>query len=462
MTAKGQAPHTLVEHSLCVLDAEVSLQPGTLHNVGYQFTDKHRNRKRATANVACPFGLSANDELYLYGLLALTFSQPEPSCDFYATPHWCLRQLGIVGPEAEQGKRYTIFREAIRRLAGVVYENDRFYDPIRSEHRDVAFGLLKYSLPIDPSSSRAWHFVWDQQFFRFCEATAGSFCFDMQLYRSLDYSSRRLFLLLQKIFWRNDHSPAFDIRRLAVNTLGFSDQLATKEIKQKLIRVAQRLLDAQVIQLPLGADTIRDLFAKQTKGVHVVRFQRGHYFESKHTFRSLQVDSPLADPLASIGFQPPAIRKILRTYKPHLVQQWSDITLAAVERGIVRQSPQAYFMHYIREANAKRTTPPDWWHEYRRQEHKAVDRKPSIEGSDEEFDEFLRTEAHQAFNRVCERLFRKLREAGQSDIDARKTAEYTARLHLRKQFLQAHPEADASRPTRLADLIPQRQQTEVD
>ena len=124
--AAGVASHTLVEHALCPLDADASLQPGVLHTYRYAYTDKHRNRKTATADVACPFGLSANDELYLYGLLALTFSQPEPSVDFYATPHWCLRQLGIVDRVNQQQKRYDIFREEIRRLAGVVYENDRF------------------------------------------------------------------------------------------------------------------------------------------------------------------------------------------------------------------------------------------------------------------------------------------------------------------------------------------------
>ena len=77
-----------MEHALCPLDVSVSLQPGSLHTFQYQFTDHHRNRKTATVSVACPFGLSPNDELYLYGLLALTFSQPEPSPDFYATPHW--------------------------------------------------------------------------------------------------------------------------------------------------------------------------------------------------------------------------------------------------------------------------------------------------------------------------------------------------------------------------------------
>lgn len=49
--------------------------------------------------------------------------------------------------------------------------------------------------------------VWDPQWYGFCEALAGSFTFDFRIYRDLDCASRRLFLLLSKIIWRNDVSP---------------------------------------------------------------------------------------------------------------------------------------------------------------------------------------------------------------------------------------------------------------
>ena len=50
------------------------------------------------AKVVCPFGLSPVDEFYLWGLVALTLSQPEPSVEFYATPHYCLSELGVIAP----------------------------------------------------------------------------------------------------------------------------------------------------------------------------------------------------------------------------------------------------------------------------------------------------------------------------------------------------------------------------
>ena len=89
----------------------------------------------------------------------------------------------------------------------MTYINDHFYDPVRGEHRDVAFGFFSYSLPVDPASSRAWRFVWDPIFFEFCQAARGSLVFDLKPTVSLDVASRRLFLLLKKIFWRNTHLP---------------------------------------------------------------------------------------------------------------------------------------------------------------------------------------------------------------------------------------------------------------
>ena len=421
-----------------------------LHVVQYDFTAAHRKRKTATASVASPFGLSANDELYLYGLLALTFAQKEPTIDFYATPHYCLRRLGLVDPNSEQGKRYEVFRSAIRRLAGVVYQNDSFYDPIRGEHRDVAFGFLKYSLPLDPDSSRAWHFIWDPQFFRFCQALGGSLQFDFELYRRLDYASRRLFLLLQKIFWRQDHSPDFEVRHLGVHVLGFADTVPTKVIKAKIARCAMRLLDEHVLCLPPQASAVAELFTKQAKGIHKVRFFRGSYFDRKRGSepKECMENSPLYEPLKEIGFDNAAIRRILDRFKPSLVQEWADITLAAVERGMIKKSPPSYFMHYIQEAEAKRTTPPDWWQELHRRERKErrAERNTAARANpDESFEQYLRCDAREAFDRVMQRVFQGLRDAGQSETEARDNADYMARVHLRQQFLRDHPESDDSR-----------------
>ncbi|WP_235908997.1 hypothetical protein [Roseiconus nitratireducens] len=380
----GLAQHTLVEHALCPLDTREGIQPGLLHDASYQFTDKHRNRKTAHAQVAAPFGFSPNDELYLYGLMSLNFAQTQPSVDFYATPYWCLKQLGVVDEGQDQAKRFQIFRSAIRRLAGVVYTNDRFYDPIRGEHRDVAFGFLKYSLPIDPASSRAWHFIHDAQWFEFCQAVQGSFSFDFQTYRQLDFASRRLFLLLQKTFHRLDATPPLELRSLGVQTLGFSPTLETKAIRQKLIRIATTLLDLKAIVLPPAAKSVRDLFAKQSKGVFTVTFHRGSYFDGQpYRVTFTAEDSPLFEPLASLGFDAATIKRLVEAYPPRLLQEWTDITLSAIEQKRINQSPEAFFMYHLKLAHERKTTPPDWWRELRRLEF-ARQREVRISDDDDE------------------------------------------------------------------------------
>ena len=143
------------------------------------------------------------------------------------------------------GKNYILFRNAINRLAAVTYRNDHFYDPVRGEHRDVGFGFLSYSLPLDPQSSRAWRFAWDPIFFEFCQATGGALRFDFKTYRSLDPACRRLYLLLKKIFWRNETSPEFDLRDLAVNIIGFSPTQETCKLKQKVVRCIDTLQNGE-------------------------------------------------------------------------------------------------------------------------------------------------------------------------------------------------------------------------
>ncbi len=54
-----------------------------------------------------------------------------------------------------------------------------------------------------------------------------------------------------------------------------------------------------------------------------------------------------------------------------MIEQWADITLAARERqgeSFYTNSPQAYFIDNLKAAKASRRTPPDWWHELRKQE----------------------------------------------------------------------------------------------
>src|SRR5437867_2466511 len=101
---QAKAQLSLVEHSLCPLDSETSLKPNFIHETGYFFSDKHRNRRQARVRIGAIDGLSAHDEFYLWGLLAFALSQPEPKPDFLATPYYCLRQLGLLTADKRGGR----------------------------------------------------------------------------------------------------------------------------------------------------------------------------------------------------------------------------------------------------------------------------------------------------------------------------------------------------------------------
>lgn len=456
----GRAQLSLVEHALCPLDRALTLQPNFVFETSYFFTDRNRNRKQAHVRIGGLDGLSPHDEFYLWGLLSLALTQSDPQPDFLATPYYCLKHLGIITAEKRGGREFELFRTAIKRLAGIRYQNDLFYDPIRGEHRAVSCGFLNYSLPLNPntpsstSSTRAWRFAWDPIFFELAQATGGALSFDLSLYRKLDPATRRLFLFLKKQFWRKEETGALDLHDLAVQVLGFSPTIETSHLKRKVARCIDQLIGVEFLELPSDITRTRDLFVKKGKSVYSIRLQRGPAFNTVSFPNTTMAESPLVDPLRSIGFDQAAIARILSRCSPRIIEQWSDITLAAMERHgpqFFKKSPQAYFMDNVVAATDKRRTPPDWWRELRKQElnrqreqnqikAKLVQRDSSLDS----FEEYLRTEARETFDRISHKLLEELRQAGKSEAEAQEFARRSARTHLRHKFHKEHPEADAS------------------
>ena len=68
----GLGELSLVEHALCPLDSRKSLSENLVHSNAYFYTDRNRHQRKAQVRVNAPLGLSASDEFYLWGLLALT------------------------------------------------------------------------------------------------------------------------------------------------------------------------------------------------------------------------------------------------------------------------------------------------------------------------------------------------------------------------------------------------------
>ncbi|MBI1315065.1 hypothetical protein GC176_27555 [bacterium] len=367
-TATGAGQLTLAEHSLCPLHAERSLQPNLVHHSEFFYMDADRHLRRGRAQVTCPLGLLAGDELYLWGLLGLTLAQPDSDGQLYATPHYCLRQLGLIDQKSRRGGRqYRQFTDAIQRLSTVTYQNDAFYDPIRREHRRVSLRFFSYSLPLEPQSSRVWRFAWDPLFFELIQPAGGFLLFELDVYRQLDPASRRLFLLLSKLFWRRSSTPRFELRHLAVDVLGFAPELADRDLRKKLLRCIRRLKQIDVVA------SAEDLFSTSRSGLSRLHLQRGSYFQRRRrrTVRLAVQESALFEPLTSLGFELRSVRWLVKSFPVSVLREWADIALAAREHKgerFFRKSLQAWFVDNVRHAAAGTRTPPDWWHELQTQE----------------------------------------------------------------------------------------------
>jgi hypothetical protein len=428
----GLAQLSLVEHSLCPLDPDASLVDNLVHQSSYFFTDKHKHVREATARIVSPAGLSTSDEFYLWGLLALTFAQPEVDSELHATPHYCLRQLGVIDHHSRRGGvQYQQFEKTIERLSQVTYLNDRFFDPVRAEHRKVSFGFLSYSLPIDPGSSRAWRIAWDPIFFDIIRAAGGSFRFDLATYKELDPASRRLFLLLSKIFWRRPVSPRFDVRHLGVNVLGFSSSLTTADLKIKVWRCVECLTELQVVR-PVEKER---LFRRHRRAVYSLVLEAGDYFATSPESPATPIASAFDELLMKLGFDESGARRLQRQYPATLLREWIDVTQAALEefgRSYFRRSPQAHLVDNLKNAKAGKRTPPDWYHSVRRAEHRAATPKPAVAPVDLSPTPELPEQSRQSYEQVANDIFRFFCLAGQPESAAKANAEKFAGEFVRR------------------------------
>ena len=81
----------------------------------------------------------------------------------------------------------------------------------------------------------------------------------------------------------------------------------------------------------------------------------------------------------------------------------------------------------------------------------------SASGSEQAaFDQYLQSEARDAFQRVMHRLFQQLQADGQDESEARSNADRFARMHLSRQFRADHPEFAGDSSASLSQLIQQR------
>ena len=269
------------------------------------------------------------------------------------------------------GRQYQQFAAAIERLSWVKYGCDAFYDPVRAEHCQVRFSFLSYHLPLDPESSRVWRFHWDPLFFEFVRSVGGSLWFDLERYRSLSPAGRRLFLFVSKVFARSEQTPRMDLKQLAVDVLGLSSRLPVKHLLAKTRRICAELVTAGLIM-----EQHSGMIQKQAAGQYdvVLRAVPGAHRPARGL--SIKTDSPLMEPLQSIGLDGAGINRVLRQFPHERIREWVDITLAAKERfgpAFFKRSPMAYLIDNLKKSASDGRTPPDWWYDIRKAEERKRD-----------------------------------------------------------------------------------------
>jgi hypothetical protein len=191
------------------------------------------------------------------------------------------------------------------------------------------------------------------------------FWFDLETYRSLDAASRRLFLILKKVFHRSSESPRWDLTHLAVDVLGYSP-LERKFLKRKVKTCADRLAALGII------NPSRELFERHEKSLYV-QFHRGVYFDKEQkTPRVAPIEElPIYEQWLSIGVDLEGMQYLRRNFSMETLEQWADITLLAKERHgakFFERSMAAYYIDNVKAAKKVGRRPPDWWHEFKKKE----------------------------------------------------------------------------------------------
>ena len=417
----GVGQLTLVEHALCPIDARQSIGRKLNHETTFQFTNKNRKRCTGHVRVLCPLGLTPDDELLVWGLLALTLAETSSDGELYATRHYLMRHLGLIDPGSRRGGRqYTDFTLAIDRIAAVQYFNDSFYDPIRGEHVKANFGFFSYILPADVESSRAWRIVWDPVFFQYASAARGALRFDFEICRNLNAPSRRLYLFASKLLHGCQVTHPVDVRELAVNVLGYDDALSQSQLNARVRESLQRLVEFGI----LSRDLTR--LYKRAKSRYAVVMAKGKTLRRRRSL--IAIESPLLEPLGELGFEPADAGKLIERFDIRLLREWIDITMAAKEHYGLRffkKSPAAYLRFNLNLAAEGKTGPPDWWHDMRRKSANAQAKRARKRTSTRGIDQ-LPEKVLVSLDEVRDAIFHQLIDAGQPKSEALKIARLVA------------------------------------
>lgn len=331
-------------------------------------------RRVATVRVFAPLGLQSIDEYVLWGLLGLSLDRRNVESTLLATPYWIMQRLGMQ----TGGFQYDQLRESLERIASVAYQNTGFWNPVSQQHERTTFHFFSSFIPTrgrggEIAADRVWRIEWDKHFFELCRATGGTLLFDLDVYRELTPAARRLFLKVKDRFWRMK-KVYFNVNDLTINGLGFSAERPLKKRKYDLCQCLRELMDHGIVELGRGHSDPSDLFIRRGKGLYIVVLFEGEYFRQPLSNRvrneqdAISAD-PLHEPLAKIGLDAAAIRRVFKKCSRSQIQRWIKITDAAMHenpRGFpgFRVSPAAFFI----DAVENQRMPPDWIYQHEKRQ----------------------------------------------------------------------------------------------
>ena len=136
-------------------------------------------------------------------------------------------------------------------------------------------------------------------------AAGGALRFNLKVYRQLDVASRRLYLFLTKLFFRQSVTSRLDVVEVAEQILGVARSVSLRDKKAKLQRCIDQLTRHDVIQ--------RGEVTRVGKGKFTMVLHRGSVF--RRPVMEPAFESPLHESLLTIGFDVPGADRILRRFK---------------------------------------------------------------------------------------------------------------------------------------------------
>ena len=226
------------------------------------------------------------------------------------------------------------------------------------------------------------------------------------------------------------------MRHLAVNVLGFTPTIATRDLKVKVWRCVERLTELQVLK----ASSKESVFSKTKRGEYVLVLERGDYFTKRRTAdaRPLAPETAIHELLRALGFDDQGICRLLRRFPMPMLREWTDITQTAKERfgaSFFKKSPQAFLVDNLKNAAKGNRTPPDWWHEVRRTEARIQAKSQAANAAmTVNAPPGISDEARQAYERVAKEMFAVFRTGGQPESAARVNAERVAREYSQRDL----------------------------